>query len=78
MLFPESFFSSFGNVGMIEHPLVRRLRGVVFFDDLGTVSVFFLKFQAGTEVILQWAPECTVNLVHQRNELGVVQPFIAE
>ncbi|CAG0982705.1 hypothetical protein ANRL3_02237 [Anaerolineae bacterium] len=32
------------DVRMIDHPLIRGLRRVVFFDDLGAVPVFFVKF----------------------------------
>lgn len=78
MVFPESLFSDFRDVRMVEQPLVRSLRGMVFFDDLGTVSVFFLEFQAGTEMILQGAPKGAVYLVHQRYQGVIVQPVIAE
>lgn len=78
MVLSESLYGGFRNISMIENPLVRGLRGVVFFNDLGAVSVFFLEFQTGTEVILQRAPKRAVDLIHQQHQHGVIQPVIAE
>jgi hypothetical protein len=57
MVFPEGLFGGIGDVRMIDDPLVRGLRSMVFFDNLGAVTLFFPEFQAGTEVILQGAPK---------------------
>ena len=52
MLFFESDFGCFRHIGVIKNALIRSLRGMIFFDVFCTVTMFFLKLQAGAEVIL--------------------------
>ncbi len=44
MVFAERLFGGLGNVSVVENPLVRRLWGMVFFDDLGAITVFLFEF----------------------------------
>jgi len=74
----ESVFGDFRDVRMVDHPLIRGLWRMVFFDDLGAVAMFFLELQAGAEMILQGAPKGAVHLVHQRHQDCFVKPVIAE
>ena len=51
---------------------------MVGFAVFGAVAKFCFQFHTGTEVVLQGAPELTVDLIHQWHDVRFVEAVIAE
>ena len=74
----ETLFCGVGNVLALQDPLIGSLRGVVCLAGAYAGGGFLLEFQRGTEVIVERAPRVGVQIVHQVDQLGILEAGVAE
>jgi len=62
----------------LQQSLAGGLGWIIFFDVFGVDALLLLEFQSGAEEILEGAPLIAIKIIHQINQMQLVEAVIAE
>lgn len=78
MIGPELFPDCLGDRIGCNNPLIGCFGSVIAFFVSASLARLFLEFQCGAEVVLHLAPLVGVEIVHEGDQLRVVETVIAK
>ena len=77
-MFGEGLFDLGRDVGRFEDSLVRGFGGVVVFKGFGADAFFCEEFGGGAEEVMKESPFLGVEVIEERDGLGVIEAFVAD
>ena len=78
LLFPQLFLHRRAYIRRCQQAFIGRHRLVMLALEFGPIAAFFLQLGRGKEVVVQWLPTLTVEIVDCSHQSRVFQSLIAE